>query len=117
MDAIKFIKEEIRMCAEADGCIDCPLCNTDYCSASPKKRPQEEAEKIVRLVEEWATIHPRRTRQDVFLEQYPEASTDDTGTLLILPCTLISSLKRSSYCGGRENCIGCRREFWTQEVK
>lgn len=36
MDAVKFIKEEIRMCAESRDCCDCPLFDTIYCSASPK---------------------------------------------------------------------------------
>lgn len=65
MDAVKFIKEEIRMCAESRDCCDCPLFDTIYCSASPKKRSQEEAVEIVRRVKVWSTAHPHKTRQDV----------------------------------------------------
>ena len=111
------------MCAEANDCIDCPLYNTDYCSVSPKKRPQEEAEKIVALVEEWAAAHPRKTRQDVFLEQWPNAKIDeDTGVLNICPADLDERYRdvrgrcniRSTQTG---TCDHCRQEFWTQKVK
>lgn len=64
MDAVKFIKEEIRMCAESRDCCDCPLFDTIYCSASPKKRSQEEAVEIVRRVEVWSIAHSYKTRQD-----------------------------------------------------
>ena len=119
MDAVKFVKEEIRMCAEADGCIDCPLCNTDYCSVSPKKRPQEEAEKIVQLVEEWSIAHPRKTRQSVFLEQYPEAKIENDGCLGICPYLVSASHRdKHGFCAiyGKD-CIECRHEFWPQEVE
>lgn len=123
MDAVKFVKEEIRMCAEANDCIDCPLYNTDYCSVSPKKRPQEEAEKIVALVEEWAAAHPRKIRQDVFLEQWPNAKIDeDTGVLNICPADLDERYRDArNRCNIRSTqtgtCDHCRKEFWTQEVK
>lgn len=116
MDAVKFIKEEIRMCAEANDCIDCPLCSTDYCSMSPKKRPQEEAEKIVTLVEEWAVAHPIKTRQDVFLEQWPNAKIFIDGVLDICPIELDGHYPCKS-TGIKMCCQTCRQEFWSQKVK
>lgn len=114
MDAVEFIKEEIRMCASYEGCTECPLYNTVYCSASPKKRTQEEAEEIVRRVKEWSVAHPRKTRQSVFLKQYPEAALDKNGYPVLKPCGFYKKM--------REECIGklchdCRREFWMQEVE
>lgn len=123
MDAIKFIKEEIRMCAEANDCSDCPLCNTDYCSVSPKKRPQEEAEKIVTLVETWAAANPRKTRQDVFLEQWPSAKIDkNIKVLTICPAELDEKYRSAKGCCNINAtkigiCDRCRQEFWLQEVK
>lgn len=85
MDAVEFIREEIRMCASYQDCTECPLCDTAYCSVSPKKRTQEEAREIVQRVEQWCASHPRKTRQDVFLEQWPTAKIDKDGCLDYCP--------------------------------
>lgn len=114
MDAVKFIKEEIRMCAESRDCCDCPLFDTIYCSASPKKRSQEEAVEIVRRVEVWSTAHPHKTRQDAVLEQYPDAHLSN-GIINIKPCQVV---KNHTYgdCSITD-CPLCRKEFWMQEVE
>ena len=78
-----------------------------------------DAEKLVQVVEEWAKEHPRKTRQSVFLEQWPEARVDKDGILVICPADIVKSLRDE--CGGctnpMENCRKCSREFWTQEVE
>ena len=66
MDAVKFVKEYLRMCTKVDECEDCPVCKTDFCTVPAKERSQESAEEIVELVEEWSTAHPHKTRQTVF---------------------------------------------------
>ena len=42
----------------------------------------------MRLVEEWSAAHPRKTRQGMFLEQWPNARVDSYGVLDIEPCTV-----------------------------
>lgn len=117
MDAVEFVREEIRMCANSQDCTDCPLCNTVYCSASPKKRSQEEAAEIVQRVKEWATTHPVKTRQSVFSEQWPNVKIDCQGTIIIDPCDIDKTM-RGKYGGCYyTDCDECRREFWTQEVE
>lgn len=39
----------------------------------------------VKIVEEWSAAHPRKTRQNVFLEQYPEAMIDREDMLSVCP--------------------------------
>ena len=119
MDAVKFVKEYLRMCTKVDECEDCPVYKTDFCTVPAKERSQESAEEIVELVEEWSAAHPRKTRQSVFLEQYPEAKLDGGDCLELCPCT-ISVAHRDEY--GRcavvdTKCFVCRREFWGQEVE
>lgn len=117
MDAVEFIQEEIRMCANFQDCTECPLCDTAYCSVSPKKRMQEEAEEIVRRIKDWSAANPRKTRQSVFLEQWPEAEIDKRGDLMICPKRIsVDCRNRYGNCTNRL-CSDCRREFWTQEVK
>lgn len=112
MDAIEFIKEQVRMCNQYD-CTDCPLhgnCNLSNLVNDGK------VEKAVELVEKWSKENPRKTRQSLFLEQYPEANVGNDGVLNACPA-LISSLYRV----GKGNCIGqcpdCRKSFWNQEIE
>ena len=67
MDAVKFVKEHLRMCANFDACGDCPAYKTDFCTDPTEECSQESAEEIVELVEEWSAAHPQKTRQNVFL--------------------------------------------------
>ena len=85
MDAVKFVKEYLRMCTKVDECGDCPVYKTDFCTVPANEHSQESAEEIVELVEQWSAAHPRKTRQDVFLEQHPEARLDDNGCVYICP--------------------------------
>lgn len=120
MDALEFLRERNRMCKSFNRCSDgCPAWGGS-CKLETGTDLECEADKQVEIVKEWAAAHPRKTRQSVFLEQYPEACIgDDDGVLQIYPC-LISASHRNA----RGNCVtmgrkcpDCRREFWGQEVE
>ena len=116
MDAVKFVKEYLRMCTKVDECEDCPVCKTDFCTVPAKERSQESAEEIVELVEEWAAAHPRKTRQDVFLEQYPNTRLSTECIVDIWPCSVEKNMENVIFCNSL-SCSDCRREFWMQEVE
>lgn len=106
MDAVKFVEERRRMFAVSAGKYSLFDMNT-------------RAEDVVKEVEEWSAAHPRKTRQDVFLEQWPEASIDESGVLGVCPF-LISTSHRGTQGGCAHidvNCTDCRREFWLQEAE
>lgn len=119
MDAVKFIQERNRMCKSfGDECAGCPANDTIYrCKFSITVG--DEAAKQVELLEEWSAAHPRKTRQSVFLEQYPEARIGDDGVLHVGPCSISASHRNvSGSCATmRRECKDCRREFWMQEVE
>ena len=114
MDALKFVREINRMCKSfGDNCEDCPANDVSGCIAD------QLYEEMVPIVEKWSKENPRKTRQSVFLEQWPEAQLENDGVLTICPST-ISSTHRSQYggCGMRSTpCSDCCREFWMQEVE
>jgi hypothetical protein len=122
MDAVKFIEECSRMCKSfSPGCKGCKAfkaCGNDVCCAVGKASTLDAAAQIA-IVEEWSAAHPRKTRQSVFLEQWPEADIDCCGVLTICPSP-ISTSHRNAH-GGCANigvkCPDCRREFWMQEVE
>ena len=101
MDAVKFIEERNRMCGTMS-----EVWGVD-------------AAQIVKNTEEWSAAHPRKTRQSVFLEQWPEAIVGDDGVLRVCPSPIFFS-DRSAYNGcvrPNSTCSDCRREFWMQEVE
>ena len=117
MDALDFFKARKRMC----GAIKCGSCKLYHmsggCYIDPECEKIEACEEAIVIVEQWATEHPVKTRQSVFLEQYPEAEIDKYGCLRLCP-ELVSADYRNRHgdCINRV-CIDCRREFWMQEVE
>lgn len=103
MDAVKFLQERNRMFLSG--------------GATPSIGLEDDFDPVmvVEIVEKWSEQHPRRTRQSVFLEQYPEAMIDREDMLSVCP----QYIDRNLECRrGRDgDCGDCRREFWMQEVE
>lgn len=117
MEALEFLSERKRMCNCYEDCCDCPL-EAAICTAS-STMPDEDYKRIIAIVEQWSKEHPRKTRQSVFLEQWPEANLDAHGCVCVRPCYL-SATHRNAYgkCAHMDrDCADCRREFWMQEVE
>ena len=116
MDAVKFIKERNRMCKSfGDRCTGCPAfkaCEDDLCCAVGQLSKLDAMSQVA-LVKDWADAHPRKTRQSMFLEQYPDADLS-TGTVNLCPNSLYAG---KCDCARYQNCLSCKREFWSQEVE
>lgn len=120
MDALKFIEERQRMCksyydAEKGHCSDeCPAHDVQCTDLDDLST---DAEELVTRVEAWSAAHPRKTRQSVFLEQWPQAEIDKRGYLMLCPKRISADYRiRYGNCSNRL-CSDCRREFWPQEVE
>lgn len=123
MDAVKFIEERNRMCKSfGDRCTGCPAsnaCNDNSCGCAVGQESTLDAAAQVAMVEEWSAAHPRKTRQSVFMERYPESLVGDSGVLRLCP-RYISAAHRDGDGGCKEpviKCVDCCREFWMQEVE
>ena len=111
MDAIEFVKQLRRMNEQG-----VPKNRFIYpCAGQETDSPEE----VVAEVEDWAKEHPAKTRQSVFLEQYPEAELDGCGVVTICPAPLSDDYRNSG--GGCKHpstaCFECRRKFWLAEVE
>lgn len=118
MDALEFLKERKRMCTSCKGCDGCPLEGT-HCVLS-YATDDEAYERIIATVEQWSKDHPRKTRQSVFLEQWPDAIISDDGLPEVAPCQLCAGLihgESVNDCENRGLCAECRRKFWLQKVE
>ena len=101
MDAVKFIEERNRMCGTMS-----EVWGVD-------------AAQIVKNTEEWSAAHPVKTRQSVFLEQWPDTQLDKKGNVIICPkqlCRGEEFNKLIAACRGT-NCYECRRKFWGKVVQ
>lgn len=122
MDAVKFIEERERMCKSFDNrCTECPAYDVfadGHCCVVELESTLDATDQVA-IVEEWSTAHPCKTRQDVFLEQYPETNLDKYGIIQICPTQLFSAY-RSDKLGCTNShmmCQDCRRWFWMQEAE
>lgn len=119
MDAVKFLQERARMCNSFSP--DCEGCRVDEEKPVMSECYQwmfENPERAVKIVEEWATAHPRKTRQSVFLGNYPCARIDSQSVLYACPADVYGD----NVCPKKKDaapitCYECRREFWPQEVQ
>lgn len=105
MDAVKFLQERNRMYESG--------------AATPGIGLEDDYDPViaVKVVEEWSAAHPRKTRQSVFLEQYPEAEIDNCGYLRLCPKRISADCRnRYGNCANRK-CTDCHKEFWGHEVE
>lgn len=116
MDAVKFIEERKRLCGTYEICKDCPANGNPGCMFNLNYGA--DADEQVSFLEEWAAAHPRKTRQSVFLKQWPEAKISDDGSINIMPYMLCFDEYNVDICTkeGRK-CGECHRKFWSQEVE
>lgn len=116
MDAVKFVREYLRMCAKVPNCEECPAFMTDFCTVNAEEQSPESAEKVVQIIEKWSVEHPQKTRQSVFMEQWPNAKVFVDGVLDFCPMELDSHYLCKA-TDVKMPCQSCRRKFWMQEVK
>ena len=117
MDALEFLMERKRLCGSYRGCVGCPF-GAAECVVRDMTS-EDTCKRIVAAVEQWSKEHPRKTRQSVFLEQWPEAEIDAHGLVRICPMSISAAYRDSDgECNNPEQmCRDCRREFWMQEVE
>ena len=106
MDAVKFLQERKRM-HESGAIAPSVMLGNNY-----------DPVIAVKVVEGWSAAHPRKTRQSVFLEQYPNARIDSQAVIYVCPADAYGD----KVCPKNEEnfhmrCCDCRHEFWGQEVE
>ena len=113
MDAVRFIKEEHRMCKSNEKCSSCPVSGENNSHNLPCENLMTEKPEIyVRAVEKWAKEHPEKTRQSEFLRMFPNAKMTELGSLKICP----ADVDRNIECLA-ESCTNCQKKYWLEEVE
>lgn len=123
MDAVKFLKEADRM-HNFDGhdCVECEIYKHSSGNLSCVNWVLSHPDEAVKVVEQWAKEHPKKTRQSEFLKIFPEARLFD-GVLVIDPCKINNSIFDSKECRiysdefGVLGCEKCREQFWNEVIE
>ena len=110
MDAVEFLDKVDRLSKR--GSTEEKMRYNDYRTARDNTR-------AVKFVERWATEHPVKTRQSVFLEQYPEAKLKQNGVITICPLEVSAAYReKDGSCAIRSgSCAECKKAFWLAEVE
>ena len=122
MDAVKYFKEKKRMLNSLGrtkwGCygVECSNCPLYFNNSGIKVNCEEfelsYPERAIEIIEKWSQEHPQKTMLSDFLEKYPNAQLDKSGT----PCVCPDEL---GYCEGRYckpnelDCVKC----WNRPLK
>lgn len=104
MDAVKFLEEWKRMHKNGRS-VPALDANIDF-----------NSEKVVKLVDEWSAAHTRKTRQSVFLEQWPGAELVN-GCLAICPKRISANYRNGNADCTNRLCADCLYKFWMQDVE
>ena len=105
MDAVTFLQERLRM--SKSGAYVPALDNTT----------EQNISDVVNVIETWSENNPIRTRQTVFLEQWPNAEISCQGVLVIDPCDIDNTMRGNNGDCFHTDCDDCRREYWLKEVE
>lgn len=117
MDAVKFTRAAMRMCNDYySKCWSCPAGDNTSCKLDSSYSAISAEEKVA-IVEQWAERHPAKTRQNEFLEHYPNTRIAPDGMISISPCLI----EPQNYPISGDDCEStpcdiCRRKFWLAEV-
>jgi len=116
MDAVEYLKAKNRLLCKHESdftCINCPLShmNNDKkitCGKFEKNYP----EKAVKIVEQWAKEHPKKTYLSVLLEKFPKTFLCEGGTPAMCPHRIFGG-EEWEKCNCGNDCIDC----WNREYK
>ena len=102
-----------RMCKYFKGnCIDCPLYGK-ICVLKLNTYSRKSIDEANEILLNWCKEHPVKTRQDKFLEMFPNAPIYTDGVLEVKPCHIGAYAE----CSSEVDCDYCRSKYWLAEVE
>lgn len=121
MDAVEFLKAADRMHNFDDqDCVECEIYKHSGGNPSCVNWVLSHPDEAVKVVEQWAKEHPRKTRRSEFLNLFPNARIGVDGCIGgICPSDLDTEFVCPMQKRGSDYacCPECRRVYWHAEVK
>ena len=119
-DKEKLLRDYGRMCLEPN-CNDCRIGKEDGFHVGCQRWVSEHPKEAAEAIEEWGAEHPVKTRQDVFLERYPNTRMCMVSHEIIdiEPCQIDSEnyVYMDENCRNKISCADCMEKYWSQEVE
>lgn len=98
-----------RICKQSTKCSQCLL--RKFC-ADQRDMFSNDIDKANEIILKWCEEHPVKTRQDEFLEMFPNANVRD-GVVRVCP----RCIESSRHCQFPKcECLDCLRNYWFAEV-
>lgn len=123
MDAVDFLKSRKEMCIKSyNKEMQCCWCeaydeNNDYCKISlgiDDMCSDSQYVNAVKIVEDWKSKHPKKTRLQDFLEKFPNVKINDYGFPKDMCCMDLGYCENCAYLGSRESkCHRC----WNEQME
>ena len=112
MDALEFLKINIRMCER--GCDKCPadIRNNGYgvgCVSLKRANPEQ----YIKMVYKWGKEHQLKTRAEKIKELFPNVE-ERNGVPNLCPRVTEGKTATEFKCELR-NCMGCIKHYWEGE--
>lgn len=110
------IYDYARLCGTVITCDNCPMCATlNGTNLSCDDLLIRNTDKANEIILNWCKEHPAETRQDKFLEQYPNVRMDNRMVISICPKKIDSTFE-AARCDAAFSCEECRKQYWLAEV-
>lgn len=84
----------------------------DGCKYEYKRGDESPCTECRRSYEDKFEPKPKKTRQNEFLEHYPDANV-----FHIKPCKIEDENFINEYCAKYDSCLDCANDYWLQEVE
>lgn len=113
MDAIRFLIVEHEF---LDFYTKCPNTNANqinYFKKYKEYKSNNDYAGMIKTLETWLLYYPIKSKQDAFLEKFPNARLDADGTIDICPQILFGESVKPD-CRGYM-CASCRQAFWSSK--
>lgn len=105
------IYDYARFCRAHHSCMECPIQKMSLCIGCAKDI--SDIDEVNEKILNWSKEHPVKTRQDKFLEMFPNAHIYTDGVLEAKPC----HIDENAECGSKDDCDICRSKYWLAEVE
>lgn len=111
MDVVECLESFNKMCDSYESCEDCELNAIRTSFTSCRELLTDNPKEILPIIEKWADNHPFKTRQDKFLEIFPNTKLYNE-TIQICP----HEIGEITVCSS-SSCDQCMADYWLEEVE
>lgn len=114
MEEKATIYDYVRFCNSHNGsCCKCELYNKRRVGYTCAWVLQHHTDEMNEIILKWCKEHPVKTRQEKFLEMFPNAQLSNGKVLTVCP----RDINKTFNANCRNSCFDCKKSYWLAEVE